>query len=437
MRPDAVNLMVQGARFWLVKPSIGLQGITGLETLLGGRYINMDVSNKDIQAGKPKRSFNGLASQPPASPSAPGLHLTLRSDSLSGINHGSPVLFRKMQVGTVQSHELADDGVLVKILVDPAYQHLVNSSSRFWNVSGITLQGGLQGFRINAGTLNSMLMGGIAFDTPDREADRVKSGTDFVLFSDVAQAHQSGQKITLRFETAEGLQVGTRIKYKGLVVGQVTHLELNPQEGHIIAESLLNERTEWLAREGSRFWLVRPKLGLTNTANLETLVTGQYIEVLPPRSLETPAKAYFTAEIKAPDDQPLSTGLRLELVSEQLGSIRRGNPVYYREIPVGRVTGYRLGDPANHVLIYINIEDRYKPLVTGKSRFWNASGVDVKLGLFSGARIRTESLEALLAGGIAFATPETGPLVSPGHRFKMAKEADSQWLQWAPAIATE
>ena len=436
VRPDAVNLMVKGARFWIVKPSIGLQGVTGLDTLLGGRYINMDVSQSDIQAAVPKRSFNGLASQPPASASAPGLHLKLRSDSLSGINHGSPVLFRKMQVGTVQSHELTDDGVLLKILVAPDFQHLVNSSSRFWNVSGITLQGGLQGFSIKAGTLNSMLMGGIAFDTPDRTADKVKNGAGFVLFSSVSQAHQSGQKIALRFETAEGLQVGTKIKYKGLVIGQVTGLKLEQREGLIVAEALLNENAEWLAHEGSRFWLVRPKLGLTNTANLETLVTGQYIEVMPGSSQDAPAKTYFSVELKAPDDQPLSTGLRLELVSEQLGSIRRGNPVYYREIPVGKVTGYKLADPANHVLIYINIEDRYKALVTEKSRFWNASGVDVKFGLFSGAKIRTESLEALLSGGIAFATPEIAEPVTPGYQFKMAKEADPQWLQWAPSIST-
>ncbi|AMO58677.1 PqiB family protein [Endozoicomonas montiporae] len=435
VRPDAVNLMVKGARFWLVKPSIGLHGVSGLETLLSGRYINMDVSSKDIKAAAPERHFKGLANEPPASPSAPGLHLNLRADSLAGISHGSPVLFRKMQVGSVQSHELSDDGVLVKVLIDPAYQHLINSSSRFWNVSGITLQGGLQGFSIKVGTLNSMLAGGIAFDTPDKTSNTVKNGTGFVLFNSVDQAHQTGQKITLIFETAEGLQVGTKVKYKGLVVGQLTGLKLNKEKGHIEATTLLKDSAEWVAQKGSRFWLVRPRLGLANSANLETLVTGQYIEVQPANRKDAVAKMVFTVEMTVPDDKPLNTGLRLQLVSDQLGSIRRGNPVYYREIPVGKVTGYRLADPASHVLIFINIEDRYTSLVTEKSRFWNASGVDVKFGLFSGAKIRTESLEALLAGGIAFATPEVGEPVSANHQFKMAKEADSQWLNWAPAIS--
>ena len=435
IRPDAVNLMVKGARFWLVKPSIGLQGISGLETLLGGRYINMDVSNKDIKAAVPKRHFKGLASQPAASSSAPGLHLKLRADSLAGVSHGSPVLFRKMQVGSVQSHELTDDGVLINILVDPAYQHLVNNSSRFWNVSGITLQGGLQGFSIKAGTLNSMLAGGIAFDTPDRTSGKVKNGTGFILYDSTEKAHQFGQKISLIFETAEGLQVGTKIKYKGLVVGHLTDLKLDKQEECIVADALLGKNSGWVAHEGSRFWLVRPKLGLANTANLETLVTGQYIEVLPGSRQEAAAKTRFTVEMAVPDDLPVNNGLRLQLVSSQLGSVRRGNPIYYREIPVGTVTGYRLADPASHVLIFINIEERYRSLVTSKSRFWNASGIDVEFGLFSGAKIRTESLEALLAGGIAFATPEPGEPVAAGHQFTMAKEPESQWLRWAPAIS--
>ena len=435
IRPDAVNLMVKGARFWLVKPSIGLHGVSGLETLLGGRYINMDVSNKDIKAAVSRRHFIGLANQPPASPSAPGLHLTLQADSLAGINHGSPVLFRKMRVGSVQSHELTNDGILIKILVDPAYQHLVNDSSRFWNVSGITLQGSLQGFSIKAGTLNSMLTGGIAFDTPERTSGKVKNGTDFILYDSIEKAHQFGQRITLIFATAEGLQVGTKIKYKGLVVGHLTDLKLDKQEGHIVAGALLRESSDWIAHEGSRFWLVRPKLGLTNTANLETLVTGQYIEVLPGFRQKAAAKNRFTVEMAVPDNLPLSNGLRLQLVSNRLGSIRRGNPVYYREIPVGTVTGYRLADPASQVLIFINIEERYKSLVTGESRFWNASGIDVKFGLFSGAQIRTESLEALLAGGISFATPEPGEPVAADHQFTMAEEPESQWLRWAPAIS--
>ncbi|WP_257254120.1 MlaD family protein, partial [Endozoicomonas sp. SESOKO3] len=200
------------------------------------------------------------------------------------------------------------------------------------------------------------------------------------------------------------------------------------------ATILLNESADWLARRGSRFWLVKPKLGLTNTAHLETLLTGLYISVSPARSQAAAKRDVFVADPRAPDDQPRSGGLRIQLVSTQLGSIKPGNPVYYREIPVGVVTGFKLGNPANKVIIFLNIEDRYAPLVTKKSQFWNASGVDFHFGLFSGASIRTESLEAVLAGGIAFATPEQGVRVAPETSFELADEPKPEWLKWTPAI---
>lgn len=250
----------------------------------------------------------------------------------------------------------------------------------------------------------------------------------------MSRASETGQVIDIQFESADGLQVGTRLKYKGLEMGRVTELNLDETKKAILARVLLNEGADWLARTGSRFWLVKPRLGLTNTAHLETLLTGLYIGVSPARSETAAKRVAFVANPRAPDDQPRAGGLRIQLVSTQLGSIKPGNPVYYREIPVGVVTGFKLGNPADKVIIFLNIEDHYAPLVTDKSRFWNASGVDFQFGLFSGARLRTESLEAILAGGIAFATPEQGDPVTPETSFELADEPKPEWLKWTPGI---
>ncbi len=93
------------------------------------------------------------------------------------------------------------------------------------------------------------------------------------------------------------------------------------------------------------------------------------------------------------------------LQADGLGSITTKNNVFYREIVVGKVSGYELAATADHVLINVEIEHRFAPLVRKNSVFWNASGIDVHFGLFSGAEIHTESLKSILAGGIAFATP--------------------------------
>ncbi|MGB1059720.1 MAG: MlaD family protein, partial [Ketobacter sp.] len=118
-------------------------------------------------------------------------------------------------------------------------------------------------------------------------------------------------------------------------------------------------------------------------------------------------------------------------------SVREGLRVYYRDIVVGQVTGYELSATADEVLVYANIKPPYHVLVRAGTRFWNASGVNIDVGLFSGASIKTESLESILAGGISFATPDEGQTLAPakqGERFKLYTEANEEWLRWSPKI---
>src|SRR5690606_37356058 len=123
---------------------------------------------------------------------------------------------------------------------------------------------------------------------------------------------------------------------------------------------------------------------------------------------------------QAPTAAIREQGLRLVLSTARLGSIKPGVVVSYREIPVGKVTDFELGPTSDRVLIHVLIEPRYAPLVRSGSRFWNASGIGVDAGLFKGVKVRTESLEALLEGGIAFATPDNpimGGPAQPGQTF--------------------
>ena len=132
--------------------------------------------------------------------------------------------------------------------------------------------------------------------------------------------------------------------------------------------------------------------------------------------------------------------MRLVLSAARRGSIKPGVVVSYREVPVGRVTEFELGPTSDRVLIHILIEPRYAPLVRTGTRFWNASGIGVDAGLFKGVKVRTESLEALLEGGIAFATPnnpEMGGPAKAGQTFALHDEPNDQWLQWVPKIALE
>lgn len=439
INPLAEDYLVEGSEFWVVKPSISLAGITGLEALVKGNYIAVRPGEK---GSPPARSFVARSKAPPLDLGAPGLHLVLFSDQLGSIEVGSPVLYRQIKVGSVQSYQLSRDNsqVVLGVHIEPDYVHLVNTSTRFWNASGITLKGGLSGVEVKSESLQTLLAGGIAFETPNPEAPA--SGRQvqrFALHADRNSALQPGTQIRIRVNDGDGLQPGTLIRYKGLEVGKVESLALTDDLQAVMLDVRLTQAAGQIAREGSRFWVVKPELSLTRAANLGTLVSGQYLEVLP--ALQGGAqRLQFTALDGPPNQAVREQGLRLVLSAPRRGSIKPGVVVSYREVPVGKVVDFELGPTSDRVLIHVLIEPRYAPLVRSGSRFWNASGIGVDAGLFKGVKVRTESLEALIEGGIAFATPnnpEMGGPAQPGQTFALFDEPQDAWMQWAPKILLE
>ena len=437
--PRTEDYLVEGTDFWVVKPSISLAGITGLEALVKGNYIAIRPGEK---GGAPSRDFAARPKAPPLDLAAPGLHLVLFSEVRGSLEIGSPVLFKQLKVGSVQSYQLSRDNkqVAFGVHIEPEYTHLVNNSTRFWNASGITLKGGLSGVEVKSESLQTLLAGGIAFETPDpKAAKNDKRVQRFNLYSSQEQALEKGVALTIRVPRGDGLNPGTAIRYKGLDVGKVERIELTDDLQAVILHARVTQATQQIARVGTQFWVVKPEVSLTRAANLETLVTGQYIEVQPAVQ-KAALKLDFTAAEAPPKASVREQGLRLVLSAARRGSIKPGVVVSYREVPVGKVTDFELGPTSDRVLIHILIEPRYAPLVRTGSRFWNASGIGVDAGLFSGVKVRTESLEALLEGGIAFASPDNPQMGGPaqvGQTFALHDEVKEEWLRWAPKIALE
>lgn len=434
--PLAEDYLVEGTQFWVVKPSISLAGITGLEALVKGNYIAIRPGDK---GAPPQREFEARAKAPPLDLKAPGLHLVLFSDNLGSLEVGSPVLYRQVKVGTVQSYQFSrkqQKRLLIGVHIEPEYAGLVNGSTRFWNASGITLTGGLSGIQIKSESLQSLMAGGISFDTPVPNVALKRRIPTFRLHENQEAANLSGTAITIKVADADGLKVGTPIRFKGLDVGKVEGVDLSADLQSVLLKARITEVPERIARVGTQFWVVKPALGIVKTENLGTLVTGQYLEVQPAAKSPGPQRD-FVALPEKPEVLGPPEGLALVLSAARRGSIKPGVPVTYREIPVGKVTGFELGQTADRVLIHILIEPRYAALVRGGSRFWNSSGFGFELGLFKGATVRTESLETLIQGGIAFATPDgeqIGKPALPQQTFALFDKAEDEWLQWAPKI---
>lgn len=219
-------------RFWVARPRITASRVSGLETLLSGAYIAIDP----VVDGKPKRHFKGLPEPPVITTDEPGTRFRLRSSTLGSLNLGSPVYYRHIQVGQVVNYELDDDGeaVTIDIFVTKPHDRLVFVNTRFWNASGIDLSLTADGVNLDTESLISVLLGGVAFDTPDTlETKGAPATADqfFPLYASRAHAHEriylNKQRYLMVFKgSVRGLSIGAPVLLQGIEVGQVLDIQL-------------------------------------------------------------------------------------------------------------------------------------------------------------------------------------------------------------------
>jgi len=229
---DAAGFATADARYWVVRPRFGTSGVSGIGTLLSGAYIGADNG----ESHEAKKSFVGLERPPAVIHGSPGKRFTLAANDIGSLDIGSPVYYRRIQVGRLASYELHKDGrqMSVDIFVDAPYDRFVTVSSRFWNASGVDLNLDASGLKLNTQSLAAVIAGGIAFQTPPgpRDATLAVEGAQFTLYDDMqtAFAPPDGEPdyLQMRFEQSlRGLSVGSQVDFRGIIVGRVVSINLD------------------------------------------------------------------------------------------------------------------------------------------------------------------------------------------------------------------
>ena len=238
MRQEADPYLTDRARFWVVRPRLSSGSLSGIETLVSGGYIEMDPGGRD---GARKTEFAGLENPPGVRSNDPGRTFNLRAERLGSLSAGAPVFYRDITVGEVLGYDMGNGigPVTVQIFVRAPFDQFVREGSHFWNASGLNVQIGGDGVKVELASLQALLSGGVAFDAPRDAAARVlPAGTEFSLFRTLADAQASGfttkQEFVAYFESSvRGLARGAPVEFYGIQVGTVTDvkLDLNPQSG--------------------------------------------------------------------------------------------------------------------------------------------------------------------------------------------------------------
>lgn len=227
MKPNVTPLLNEGSQFWVVKPQIGRGGVTGLNTLLSGAYI-------ELQPGDSPRIVltHPLLNTPPvAPPDAPGVRVRLQTVDTSGLAVGDPVLYRGYEVGTVESSEfdLTERRTRYQLYIRQPYDALVTENVRFWLSSGLSFDLSAEGLSVDIGSAATLLSGGVSFDVMDGwpAGNNVNNGAEFQLFPDRQSIqdgmyHQFVEYLVFFDESVRGLKAGAPVEYRGVRVGTVT-----------------------------------------------------------------------------------------------------------------------------------------------------------------------------------------------------------------------
>lgn len=222
----------EDTQYWVVRPRIGANGVSGVDTLLSGPFIGADAGRSDVT----KKDFVGLENPPPVTYGQRGKRFTLHTDDLGSLDIGSPVYYRRIQVGQVISYNLTEDGkgVDVQVFVNSPNDAFVTDDTRFWNASGIDVSVDASGLKVNTQTIPSILAGGIAFREPNYSPDAKPAPEhyEFTLYNDqqTALAPPSGEPrfIRLRFnQSLRGLAVNAPVEFLGVNIGRVVSVDLD------------------------------------------------------------------------------------------------------------------------------------------------------------------------------------------------------------------
>ncbi len=225
----------------------------------------------------------------------------------------------------------------------------------------------------------------------------------------VTRIRSEGPKITIVFQSAEGLEAGkTKINYRGVDIGVLSTIRLAEDHQRVIATAQMTPRTEDFLVEDTRLWVVRPRISGANVTGLGTLISGAFIGIEIGSSKEP--KRDFVALETPPVITGNAPGRFFVLKTSDLGSLDTGTPLFFRRLQVGQVASYFLDQDGKFFTLKVFVRAPYDQYVTANTRFWQASGVDVSLSA-NGLSVQTQSLLSILIGGIAFETPTAGAVL--------------------------
>lgn len=364
--PEAEKVLRENTRFWLVKPSASLAGISGLDALVSGNYISLQPGD-----GEEQFEFIAETDSPITQLDEGDLLVHLEAEDLGSISEGASVYFKKMPVGKVYSYRINKDNnkIEIQLIINKKYAHFVKQDSRFWNISGIQANMDLSGIQFNMESLNAVVQGAVAFDSPE-DSPIAEQNQRYPLYTDYQTANQATNgdnlpTITLRTKVLPNIATDALVLYRQFEVGKVTGIR--PMENDFEIDVLIYPKHRHLLTEKSRFWIenatqvdVGPRGINIQAAPLGRVLKGavSFDNIAQNHNINEINDTLYESELRA-----RSEGKTIQLTAESAVNLSKGMPLRYMGLTVGEIENIRPDRKNEKVIADALIHPNYRALL--------------------------------------------------------------------------
>ena len=397
----------------LLNGAIGIVGEKRSEKLTKKEF-KLYSSFKDVE--KLKKVYNT------------GITIDAFFDNDFEIKPNMAIIYKNQEIGFVKDIDFDDRRSTVRLFIYTPFQKYITKKSRFYKKGIVNLKASLSGVLFEVDNFTSLLEGSIHLDT-----DSPITYNNYEIFSSEDAMKNSSNSISIVFDDVEGVQENfSQLTYKGVNVGKVTKVSLNKDQ-KVEVKAIIYDDYASFAKEGTIYYLKKPRISLQEIANAGSTVMAVNIGVIKSTSANTQTK--FDGLKDQPSVEKSHFGTVFQVEDSTASSVNVDAPVYYKNVQIGKVSKVDLSSDGSKVIVDCLIDDKYKKFVRKNSEFYDISGFEMKFSIFSGSKIESNTFTSILKGGIVVVTPyEYNEIASSKDKFILNKTLREDWKSISPSI---
>ena len=340
------------------------------------------------------------------------------------------IVYKNQEIGFVKKINFDDKASKVELFVYEDFKKFITNKSRFYKKPKLELNASLSGIIFELDSFSSLIDGSIELDN----SSNTPLGNR-VLYSSFDEMQLATNMVTIIFDDVEGLQENfSKIVYKGANIGKVKKISLNKNQ-KVEVEAIIEKDFKEFAKEGTIFYLKKPRISFQEIANAGSTIMAVNIGVIKSDNIKNglPQTGFNGLDKEPSVNSHFGTIIRVE--DKTASSVNVDSPVYYKNVQIGKVLKVDLSSDASRVIIDCLIYDKYKKFVRKNSQFYDISGFEMEFSLFTGSKVESNTFTSIIKGGLVVVTPyDYNEVASSNDIFTLHKTLREDWKTISPII---